>query len=122
MILIYIIVSRELNLYAPLKIGLETFSFCHEDKMTYSDLYGDVEDGHRVQPDRLQQEDELYGQPGDGEHEGDDRDELHHPPLVVHALSAHGDGPGGLRKSGVRVEHSHWSKSIKILRSDWLRS
>ena len=66
--------------------------------MLYSDLYGDVEDGDRVEPDRLQQEDELDGEPGDGEHEGDDRDELHHSPLVVDALPAHCDGPGGLRE------------------------
>ena len=87
-----------------------------------SHLNRDIDYSDGVEAGGLEQEDELYGQPGDGEHEGDDRDELHHPPLVVHALTAHGDGPGGLRKSGVRVEHSHWSKSIKILRSDWLRS
>ena len=85
------------RLSAPLKIGLETFYFCHEDKLTFSDLYGDVEDGDWVQPHRLQQKDELDGEPGDGEHGGDHRDELHHPPLVVNALPTDCDGPGSLR-------------------------
>ena len=56
--------------------------------------YIDYSDG--VEAGGLEQEDELYGQPGDGEHEGDHRDEPHHPPLVVGALPADRHGTRGL--------------------------
>ena len=31
----------------------------------------------------------LYGEPGQGEHDGDDGDELDHPPLVSQSIFAH---------------------------------
>ena len=32
---------------------------------------------------------DLYGEPGQGEHDGDDGDELDHPPLVSQSIFAH---------------------------------
>ena len=55
-------------------------AFCH--------LYRNVEDCDFVHPDRLEEEDELDGEPGYGEHGGDEGHEAHHPPLVPHALCA----------------------------------
>ena len=51
-------------------------------------LYGDVEDCDFVHPDRLEEEDELDGEPGEGEHGRHQSHEAHHPPLVPHALGA----------------------------------
>ena len=51
-------------------------------------LERDVGDGDLVHAEGLEQEDELDGEPGDGEHGGDHGDQLHHPPLVLHALPA----------------------------------
>ena len=86
-------------------------------------LNGDVDNSDGVERDRLQQEDQLDGEPGDGEHEADHRHQLHHPPLVVDALPAGGDGPGGLRRRqnlsqssnligrGPTRLGSHWSRA-----------
>ena len=43
----------------------------------------DVEYSDGIQADRLEEEDQLYREPGDGEHESDHGDESDHPPLVL---------------------------------------
>ena len=60
-------------------------------------LERDVGDGDLVHAEGLEQEDELDGEPGDGEHGGDHRDQLHHAPLVPHALPAGRAAHAGLQ-------------------------
>ena len=64
-----------------------------------SDLDRDVDDSDTIESDGLEQEDELYREPGDGEHQRDDSDQPDHSPLVlvVGTLPADGDGSRGLR-------------------------